>query len=231
MLHLTRLFAITAIAVALLVECCVAQETVDPIATQLDRARQKYAKDYEQFEKSVNDLVEKKEDAARRVGNKQVLDGLEVERKSFDEDQVVPSFAPPSYAKKQAAIRSDLERAYNTAIKDYIKKREDDEAKKIEAEMKEFRNAPKVVAIRRTLLGTWTLRVANGYTANLEFTKDGTVKHSVIGSETPYRIDIEAGFVYLGPGKDADRIKLPLNEQQSSGFNTGGTDTIFTKKK
>lgn len=230
-MHLTRLFAFAAIAFPLLVVWGVAQETADPIATQLDRARQKYAKDYEQFEKSVNDLFGKKEDAARKGGNKQVLDGLRVERKSFDDDQVVPSFAPPSYAKKQAAIRSDFERAYNAAIKDYVKKRADDDAKKIEDELKEFRNGPKVVAIRRALLGTWTLRVVSGYTTDLIFQEGGMVKYGVNGSNVPYRIDVEAGFVYLGEGKDPDRIKLPLQDIQTSGFNSAGQDTTFTKKK
>lgn len=207
------------------------EEPSDPVATQLEHARQKYKKDIEQFDKSISDLLEKKEDAARRTGNKQTLDAVNAERKSFADDQVIPSFAPNSFAKKQTAIRADLERAYSAAIKDYIKKRADDDAAKIESELKEFRNAPKVTAIRRKLLGTWKLQVVTGYTANVIFQDDGTVKHTVIGSTKPYRIDLDAGFVYLGPGKDADRIKLPLNEDRATGFNERGEETTFTKNK
>lgn len=220
-----------AIALTVVIGAGQAEEPSDPVATQLEHARQKYKKEYEQFEKSVGDLFEKKEETVRRTGSKQALDVLRADRKSFEDDQIVPSFAPPSYAKKQTTIRADLERAYNVAIKDYIKKRADDEAAQIESELKDFRNAPKVTAIRRTLLGTWSLRVVSGYTADLVFQDDGTVKHTLIGSTNTYRIDLDAGFVYLGPGKETDRMKLPLNDDRATGFNGAGQETTFTKKK
>ena len=231
MLEAVKIVACTCLAYGVLIGTGIGQEKVDPVATQLENARQKYKKEWDQFEKSVKDLLEKKEEAARKAGNKLALDIVQAERKGFEDDAVIPTFAPPAIVRKQSLIRADLERAYNGAIKDYIKKRDDDEAKKVEEELKGFRNAPKIVATRRELVGTWTLRVNNGYTTDLEFDPDGTVKYGINGSVVNYRIDIEAGLVYLGPGKDTDRIKLPLNGGRADGFNSGGSDTTYTKKK
>lgn len=231
MLEAVKIVACTCLAYSVLVGTGIGQEKIDPVATQLENARQKYKKEWDQFEKSVKDLLEKKEEAARKAGNKQALNIVQAERKAFEDDAVIPTFAPPAIARKQSLIRADLERAYNTAIKDYIKKREDEEAKKIEDELNEFRNAPKIVAIRRALVGTWTLRVVSGYTTDLVFDQDGTVKYGINGSTVNYRIDVDAGFVYLGEGKDPDRIKLPLNGDRADGFNSAGQDTTFSKKK
>lgn len=226
-----RIFVCTCLAYAVLAGCVGAQEEVDPVATQLENARQKYKKELDQFEKSVKDLLDKKEAAARKAGNKPVLDQVQAERKSFEDDAVVPTFAPPAMAKKLALIRAELERAYSAAIKDYIKKRADDDAKQVEDELKEFRNAPKIVVIRRALAGTWTLRVVSGYTTDLVFDQEGTVKYGINGSTVKYRIDVDAGFVYLGEGKDPDRIKLPVNGDRADGFNSAGQDTTYSKKK
>lgn len=231
MLEAVKIVACTCLAYGVLIGTGIGQEKADPVATQLENARQKYKKEWDQFEKSVRDLLEKKEEAARKAGNKQALNIVQSERKAFEDDAVIPTFAPPAIARKQSLIRADLERAYNAAIKDYIKKREDEEAKKIEDELNEFRNAPKIVAIRRALVGTWTLRVVSGYTTDLVFDQDGTVKYGINGSTVNYRIDVDAGFVYLGEGKDPDRIKLPLNGDRADGFNSAGQDTTFSKKK
>ena len=128
-------------------------------------------------------------------------------------------------------MRGDLEQAYKTAVRDYTRKGADGEAQKAEAEWKEFRNAPIIAATKRKLLGTWSLRVDNGYTSDLVFHEDGTVDHTMSGGTMPWKIDLDAGFVFLGNDKKGDKIQLPLNEDKGTGTNGGGQQFTVTKKK
>ncbi len=200
-----------------------ADDPADPIARQLEVARNKYKKEIEQFDVSVKRLLEKKEEAARKAGNKAAIETLKAELDRFDKDRVVPMWAPMTFAKKLSIIRGELEEAHRTAIKEYTRKRADDSAKKVEVELKEFQNE----STKRMLIGTWKLRVADGYTTNLIFRADGTGDQTTSGAKFDWKIDVDAGVIIAGP----DKIKLPLNEEQSSGTNGDGQPLVVSKVK
>ncbi len=204
-----------------------ADDPADPIARQLEVARNKYKKEIEQFDVSVKRLLEKKEEAARKAGNKAALETLKAELDRFDKDRVVPAWAPMTFAKKLSIIRGELEEAHRTAIKEYTRKRADDSAKKIEVELKEFQNESILAATKMMLIGTWKLRLANGYTTNLIYRENGTVEYTASGATLDWKIDVEAGLIIAG----GDKIKLPLNEEQSSGTNIDNQSFVVSKVK
>lgn len=211
----------------LVTSVALADDSADPIARQLEVARNKYKKEIEQFDVSVKRLLEKKEEAARKAGNKAALETLKAEFDRFDKDRVVPMWAPMTFAKKLSVIRGDLEEAHRTAIKEYTRKRADDSAKKVEVELKAFQNESILTATKRMLIGTWKLRLASGYTTNLIFREDGTGDQTTSGAKFDWKIDLDAGVITAGP----DKIKLPLNEEQTSGTNPDGQSFVVSKVK
>jgi tRNA A-37 threonylcarbamoyl transferase component Bud32 len=126
----------------------------DPIKARLDKAREAYEADYEKLRKEMLDSFQEKEDAARKDGNKKVVDQVKTEREAFENrnqlPRVVPS-APYEQGLKKAVVA--METAYEAAIKEYTRANEDAKGRSVEEELKQFKKdstprpkAPVVVA-------------------------------------------------------------------------------------
>lgn len=126
------------LVVALVAACASAREDKDPIKEKLFTAKVAYDKEMSVFRKTVGEWLDKREDAARKNGDKKALDQVKDDRKAFDEDAVLPKTAL-DLQQKQAAPRKALEAAYAVAIKDYVKAKKDDEAAATEKALLEFR--------------------------------------------------------------------------------------------
>ena len=203
----------------------------DAIGSQLEQARVAYQEEMKTINDTVTDLLAKKEAAARKIGNKPLVDSTKIDREAFEKAQILPALVPVTLRRKQASVRAKLEKEYETAIKDYTRKSLDSDAKKLETELKDFQNEPVLAAIKSTLLGTWKLKCGD-YVADLTFQIDGTVKYSKRDIPYIWKIDLDAGYVLVNfPENRSDKFKLPLNEKETSGLNISGLPLVITKQK
>ncbi len=203
----------------------------DPVKAKLELAQKNFKAEIEKFNDSVKELMEKKIAVARKTGNKPVVDGLNVELNAFTRDETVPVSVPVAFQRKQATIRSKLADAYEVAIKEYTKQGADAEAKQMVDALKGHQQFYELAAIRKTLIGTWNLKLGS-YTTNLIFHADGTVTHTTEKKTFKWVIDLEAGHVKCNFGDgQGDTIKLPLNEKGTTGINVNGHEFVVTKQK
>lgn len=220
----------TCIWLALSGPCSEASDALDQATTALTSAKVKYNRETESFDKSVKAAIEKKIESARRAGNKSLIDQLKAESELFDADDTVPPALPTSYLKKQTAIRGEMEQAYTAAIKAFTKQRADKQAAQAEKELATFQFRSSLAATKKMLVGTWKLKAPSGYTSDLIFHANGTVDHSAAGMTLQWSVDTEAGHIKIAfPGGKFDKIKLPLKEKESPGFNINGMEYSVTK--
>jgi tRNA A-37 threonylcarbamoyl transferase component Bud32 len=112
----------------------------DPIKAKLDKAREVYEADYEKLRKEMLEGFQEKEDAARKDGNKKVVDQVKTEREAFENRNQLPrvvASAPYEQGLKKAVVA--MEAAYDVAVKEYTKAKEDAKARSVEEELKQFK--------------------------------------------------------------------------------------------
>lgn len=135
------------------------EEEGDPIRTKLDGAKKAHRSAIEKVRKSVMDHLDKREQTARREGDKKLVDQIKAERQQFETTRQVPGSTPAAVRRQVADARSSLEKAYLQAIKDYTKSKKDDEATAVEKEYKRFKSAAGKLEpadrARELLIGKW----------------------------------------------------------------------------
>ncbi len=113
---------------------------LDPISVKLDVAKKAYITELDQIKKVLIDTLVKKEELARKDGNKKQVDQLVSERVAFETDGTLPSVAPTKvYVGQVAAARKRLMSSYTEAIKDYVRVKQDHEAAAVEKELEAFK--------------------------------------------------------------------------------------------
>jgi hypothetical protein len=133
------------VSAAFLVPYMLAQaEEKDPVKEKLFRAKLAYDTEMREYRKLASDWFEKREDGARKDGNKKLVDQIKVERKAFDEEGKLPKGVPASIQQKPATVRKSLEAAYAQAVKDYTIAKKDDQAAAVEKELDEFKKGDAV---------------------------------------------------------------------------------------
>ena len=147
----------------------------DPVKEKLFAAKVAYDKEMAQFRATAGDWFDKREEAARKAGDKKLLDQAKEDRKGFDELGVLPKAAPAAVQQKHDRARKALETAYGEAIKAYVKAKKDDEAAAVEKELASFRKgaAPGAWAVAFPP-GTYTQSYDDGSKTTIDLTRDGT---------------------------------------------------------
>lgn len=203
----------------------------DPIKTRIERSQQSYQKEMDEHSTSVIKIIEGKIEVARKSGNRAQIDSLNADLESFKNDEILPMFVSMAVRRKQAVMRAKLEKAYESAIKEYSKASQDAQAKEIGQQLKDFRNEPARRLAKKSLLGTWQVTSGN-YTTAFTFDADGTVKYDTEKVTLPWKIDVENGYVLTGdPDAPTDKIKLPLDEKGTSGLSANGNTIVLKKGK
>ena len=116
---------------------CIADE--DMVKVKLDKAKAGYDEAMNKFRMAVGEYFNKREDAARKDGNKKLVDEIKADRQTFDEKGEVPNTAPAVLKQKATAASITLENAYILAIKEYTRAKLDDEAAATEKELAAFK--------------------------------------------------------------------------------------------
>jgi hypothetical protein len=127
------------------VAVCLSQaDDRDPVKEKLFAAKVAYDGEMRQYRTQAGDWFDKREETARKDGNKKLVDQIKAERKAFDEDGELPKGAPADIQQKPALAKKALEAAYAEAVKDYTKAKKDVEAAAVEEAWKAFKDAGKV---------------------------------------------------------------------------------------
>lgn len=129
---------IAIVAVLLGVACAAAEDDKDPVRDKLFAAKVAHDKETAAFRKSVTGWMDKREDVARKAGDKKAIDQIKADRTSFDEDGVLPKTVPLELKQKHERMNKALETAYAEAVKAYTKARNDERATAVDQEWKDF---------------------------------------------------------------------------------------------
>jgi hypothetical protein len=179
---MSRFLAAVAVCFALIVP---GRADDDPIKTRLDEARQQYRETIERSRKNILDMLEKKEAIARDKGDKKAVDAVKAEREAFNDKDVVPKSLTTDYTKDVSRAQAAMTAAFETAIKDYTKAKKDDDASKVEEELKAFKKEisakPGTAAKANDLIGTFTGQSGSGGLTEIWTIKKDDGKWSVKG--------------------------------------------------
>ncbi len=112
---------------------------LDKTGIELELAVAAYEKEKEIFDGSVLDLLENREAAARKAGDKKSIDQTTAEREAFESWNVIPQNTPFVIGKRRADARTVMETAFNAAIKSYTRAKDDNAAAATEKKLGFFR--------------------------------------------------------------------------------------------
>jgi hypothetical protein len=113
----------------------------DDIAQKLEEAKAVYKVDLEKSHSAVREWFDKRENTVRKDGNKKLLDQIKAEQAKYNEVGELPKVAPPDLARNFADVFTVMEAAYLTAIKDYTRAKQDDQAALVEKQLETFKRS------------------------------------------------------------------------------------------
>jgi hypothetical protein len=126
----------------------------DPIRTKLDKAKAAFEADMKKLRAAVALTFDKREEIARKNGDKSLLDQIKAERRTFDEQGDFPASASATVTSKLNATRLRLEAVYKSAVREYTKTKQDDEASVVEQELAQFEKGVGVATAPRQAWNT-----------------------------------------------------------------------------
>jgi hypothetical protein len=133
------LFLIALLTGVLAFGLCPAQaDDVEAVKEKLFQAKKAYDAEVKKFKKAVADLLDKREEDARKKGNKKQVDQIKAEREAFEKTGEPPQMILNSIQEPVTAVRTKLDKAFTAAIKEYLKLKMDDAANATEKEQQEF---------------------------------------------------------------------------------------------
>jgi hypothetical protein len=182
----------------------------------------------------VNAWLDKKEDAARKAGDKLLVDQVKLARQLYEDSGRPPVIPPPDVLKLPTSAQKEYDAAMVAATKEYLLAKKDDEVAKVAQQLKEFREEIDPRApFKKALAGTWSVSVAK-HSAEWTFKEDGTVT-STEGAikEGRWGVDLNHGVILIVWSKDyVDKFDLPLDPAKTLGSQVGrGNAKIEAVKK
>jgi len=108
------------------------------VKDKLYQAKKEYDGEARKFRKAVSDWLEKREEAARKAGNKKLLDQVKSEKEKYSSSGEIPSDCPKALLTQISTARTKLDKAYTAAVRDLVKLKEDSAAEAIEKEREKF---------------------------------------------------------------------------------------------
>jgi hypothetical protein len=179
---------------------------VDDVKERLFQAKKEYDAETQKFRAAVTDVLDKREDAARKAGDKKAIDAVKADRDRFEKNGEPPRDMPKALLTQAGAARAKLDKAYSAAVKDLVKLKEDVVAEAIEKEQQKFFVESVMLFGKKTYLVTlkhYDLKVPGGW-----FSNDGTI----LGYKVKQNGEHAAHTIFLHPpDKGAGQVKYPLN--------------------
>lgn len=196
----------------------------DSVKTKLDAAKKEYETKLVKFKEAANAWFDKREEAARKNGDKPLVDQIKLMRQQYADTGLLPVVPPLEMRKLQTGAQTAYEAALVTAVKDYTKAKKDDEAEVVTKLLKEFREEidPRT-QFKKPLVGTWAITMGTTYKAEWTFKEDGTVTcdHGAV-KEGKWSVDQNKGIILIFWNKEyVDKFDLPLNSTKTIGAQVG----------
>jgi hypothetical protein len=110
----------------------------DSIGAKLERARAAYRREIAKNFADVAASFDRREETARKYGNKKLLDEIKAERQAFDLQGKLPPSVSAALKTRIAGTCSTMHAAYQTAIREYIRAKQDEAAAAVEKELQYF---------------------------------------------------------------------------------------------
>ena len=195
-----------------------ADDDAEKVGEKLSQAKKAYADETQKFRKAVGELLARRENDARRAGNKNLLDQIKAEQRAFEKSGELPAKLPTAFHNQIKLARVKLSRAYAIAIRDYVRLKADKAAEAAEKEQRQSLIDSALMFGRRTHLAS--LKPFNVQVWNKWFEKD-TSKYKMDGAVVPHSIFMhpesrgEAAATYALAGKATvfrATIGVPVND-------------------
>ena len=194
--------------VALAVGLCPARaDDADAVKEKLFQAKKAYDGETQKFRTAVAELLDKREEDARKAGDKKLVDQVKAEREKFEKGGELPAAVPPAALAQIRAARTDLDKSYAAAIKDYLRLKEDAAAEAAEKEQQKIAMEGALQYGKRTYLVAlkhYDIKVESKWFAN-NGTQAGTKnKLKLNGELVPHSI-------FIPPvSKGISQVRYPL---------------------
>lgn len=204
----------------------------DPTGKKLEKARSTYQTEAEKLKSSVTETLEKRLEAARKVGKKEHVDSLNREIESYEAGGPIPSFLPDAYQKKQIVMLQKMEKSLESAVRDYTKAGKDAEAESLSMELRTVRKVLKLIELRKVIVGTWNIKMVKGiYTADMIFNADGTGYQTTEKQNAKWTYDDSTDqVIFTFDNGVVEKVVLPIDPRQTKMINRFGTEFIMMKK-
>ena len=176
-------YSAVALVVVLAIGLCAAQaDDAEAVKEKLFQAKKAYDAEVQKFKKAAGNWLDKREDDARKAGNRKLVDQIKGERDAFEKSGELPSTVPLNVRELVNAARMKLDKAYSAAIKEYLLLKMDDAAGSTEKEQHEFSLASAVAFGKRTYLSALVLSEVK---VSFELQKD-SAKYKMNGMAIPH---------------------------------------------
>lgn len=113
-------------------------ENADSTTEKLLVSKEAYDAEMSMFRKSIDEYFSVREDAARRKGDKELVDQITMERDAFLERGQLPKSLPQGLVQRLVKVRHVMEIAYRNAIKEFVREKKDKQAADSEQELETF---------------------------------------------------------------------------------------------
>jgi hypothetical protein len=115
----------------------------DNIAKTLDLAEERYESDLAEIDTLVLKWFDEQETRVRKTGKKEAVDKVLAERDAFSKNGEISESIPVSIVRKRTHAEQRLVFAFERAVSEYIKRKEDILASKTQDELKALRETPR----------------------------------------------------------------------------------------
>jgi hypothetical protein len=193
--------------------CPARADDADAVKDKLFQAKKDYDAEVQKFKKAITEVLDKREEDARKAGNKKAVDQAKAEREAFEKTGELPAVYPAALSKQITTARTNLDKTYTAAVKEYLILKLDDAAGATEKEQREFHFSSALLFGKRVYLVAlkqFDVKVWNNTFAN-NGTFEGTVKIKLNGEFVPHSIFLHP------PDNGFSQVKYPL----------GGKWTVF----
>lgn len=196
-------------------------EKTDAVTAKLLKARDEYAGELKKFNSAVTEVLDKRETAARKAGNKKELDEVKAQREAYAETGELPPRFPTERLTPMRAAVAKFDKAHAVAIKEFLLLKEDAAAETVEKERQRFALEAGVQFGKRTYLAAlkpFEVKVMNGW-----FTNNGTILDQKIKKDDKF----VSRSIFMHPSKKIGaQVKYTLGGKYLAFHASVGVPTV-----
>jgi hypothetical protein len=151
---LRRLLCIVPLLLLAFGLCPAQADDAEMVKEKLFQAKKDYDAEVQKFKKAVSEMLDKREEDARKKGDKKQVDQIKAEREAFEKTGESPQMVTNSIREPVTAGRKKLDKAYASAVKEYLRLKMDDAAGATEKEQQEFNFSSVILYGKRTFVSS-----------------------------------------------------------------------------